>query len=169
MGQITGQIMHQPIMMSTPAAPDRRRQFLGRVGGALLAAGLLGLAATSALAGEPIKVVYHIADGVDQASHALGNMRNELRGEPDTRIVVVALGAGLNFLLKDARDRNGEPFGPAISALAAQGVEFRACNNTMSARNITPAMLVPEAKVVPSGVVEIARLQAREGYVYFRP
>ena len=162
--------MSQSMTINTATvAGGLRRQFLQGVGGVLLAAGLLGLAAAPALAGEPIKVVYHIADGVDQASHALGNLRNELRGEPDTKIVVVALGAGLNFLLQGAKDRNGEPFAPAISALAAQGVEFRACNNTMTARNITPAMLVPEAKVVPAGVVEIARLQAREGYVYFRP
>ncbi|MFC3107930.1 DsrE family protein [Undibacterium arcticum] len=162
--------MLQPMTIDTTVSRgSARRQFLKYAGGALLATAWLGLVAAPALAGEPIKVVYHLADGVDQASFALGNLRNQLRGEPDTKIVVVALGAGLNFLLQGAKDRNGEPFAPAISALAAQGVEFRACNNTMKARNITPSMLVPEAKVVPAGVVEIARLQAREGYVYFRP
>src|SRR5206468_1015309 len=116
-----GQPMSQSMTINTATvAGGLRRQFLQGVGGVLLAAGLLGLAAAPALAGEPIKVVYHIADGVDQASHALGNLRNELRGEPDTKIVVVALGAGLNFLLQGAKDRNGEPFAPAISALAAQ-------------------------------------------------
>ena len=101
--------MSQSMTINTATvAGGLRRQFLQGVGGVLLAAGLLGLAAAPALAGEPIKVVYHIADGVDQASHALGNLRNELRGEPDTKIVVVALGAGLNFLLQGAKDRNGK-------------------------------------------------------------
>jgi intracellular sulfur oxidation DsrE/DsrF family protein len=29
--------------------------------------------------------------------------------------------------------------------------------------------LLPETKLVPSGVVEIGRLQAKEGFVYLKP
>jgi hypothetical protein len=29
--------------------------------------------------------------------------------------------------------------------------------------------VIPEATIVPSGVAEIGRLQAREGYVYLKP
>ena len=116
-----------------------------------------------------IKVVYHMADGIDQASRGLASIRNHLRAEPDTKIVVVALGEGIRFLIKGATERNGRPFDAAVSALARQGVEFRVCNNTLTAHNVAPSELVPEITLVPAGVAEIARLQAREGYVYIRP
>lgn len=124
---------------------------------------------TPALAADPIKVVYHLADGIDQASRALANIRNHLKAEPNTRIVVVALGDGIQFLLEDGKDRKGKPFDAAVGALASQGVEFRVCGNTLTAHNIPASSVVLEAKVVPSGVAEIARLQAKEGFVYLRP
>lgn len=123
----------------------------------------------SAFAEEPVKVVYHFVDGIDQASRGLANIRNHLRAEPDTKIVAVANGDGIRFLLAGAKERNGKPFDAAVADLAARGVEFRICNNTLSAHNIPVSDVLPQAKIVPSGVVEVARLQAREGYVYLRP
>ena len=58
---------------------------------------------------------------------------------------------------------------PAIGDLSAKGVGFFVCNNTLVSRNIDASKVAMEAKVVPSGVAEVARLQAREGYVYLRP
>lgn len=118
---------------------------------------------------EPIKVVYHLSDGIDQASRGLANIRNHLRAAPSTRIVVVALGDGIRFLLKDATERNGKPFEPAVDALVQQGVEFRICMNTLAAHDVPLSRVITAAKPVPAGVVEIARLQAREGFAYFRP
>jgi intracellular sulfur oxidation DsrE/DsrF family protein len=120
-------------------------------------------------AADQIKVVYHLADGIDQAARAMANIRNHLRGEPDAKIVVVALGDGIRFLLAGARDRNGKPFDTQVSALKAQGVDFRICNNTLTAHEVPVSQVIPEAKLVQAGVVEIARLQAREGFVYLRP
>lgn len=120
-------------------------------------------------AAEPIKVVYHVADGVEQAARALVNIRNHLQAEPNTRIVVVALSNGVDFLVEGATLKSGKPFEPSVAALAAQGVEFRVCNNTLQGRDIKPASLLLESKIVPSGVAEIARLQAKEGFVYVRP
>lgn len=127
------------------------------------------LIGANAHAAEPVKVVYHLADGIDQASRAMGNIRNHLRAEPDTKIVVVANGDGIKFLLAGAKERNGKPFDAAVSALAAQGVEFRVCRNTLTAHEVPLSQLLPEAKLVTSGVVEVARLQAKEGFVYLRP
>jgi intracellular sulfur oxidation DsrE/DsrF family protein len=129
----------------------------------------LMLASTSAARAAEIRVVYHMSDGIDQASRGLASIRNHLRAEPDTKIVVVALGEGIRFLMNGAAERNGRPFGAAVSALARQGVEFRVCNNTLTAHNVAPSELVPEITLVPAGVAEIARLQAREGYAYIRP
>ncbi len=135
-----------------------------------LFAGVLGMSVAScAYAAEAVKVVYHLADGIDQATRALANIRNHLRAEPDTRIVVVAHGDGIRFLIAGAKDRAGKPFDTAVSALAAQGVQFDICSNTLTAHDIALSTVLPEAKIVPSGVAEIARLQAREAYVYLRP
>jgi len=117
----------------------------------------------------PVKVVYHLVDGLDQASRAMANMRNHLRAAPDTTIVVVAHGDGIKFLLAGARERNGKPFDTAVSALAAQGVEFRVCKNTLTAHDVPVSQLLPEARLVTSGVAEVSRLQAKEGFVYLRP
>ncbi len=148
----------------------QRRTFI-KMGGigvlTLLAAGISPV--LLAAPGEPVKVVYHMVDGIDQAGRGLANIRNHLREAPDTKIVVVAHGEGINFLLDGARDRNGRPFDAQVAALASQGIEFRVCNNTLAAREIPASKLMMEARVVPSGVVEVARLQAREGYVYLRP
>ena len=57
----------------------------------------------------------------------------------------------------------------AISDLANKGVEFRVCNNTLVSRNIQADKVAMEAKIVPSGVAEVARLQAKEGFVYLHP
>jgi intracellular sulfur oxidation DsrE/DsrF family protein len=142
-----------------------RRNFLTAGAVLILAAGF----ALQVRAAEPVKVVYHLADGNDQAVRALVNIRNHLRAEPSTKIVVVALGDGIKFLLEGATDRSGKPFDDAVAALASQGVEFRVCNNTLTAHGVAASKVVLEAKIVPAGVAEIARLQAKEGYVYLRP
>ena len=129
----------------------------------------LMLASTGAARAAEVRVVYHMSDGIDQASRGLASIRNHLRAAPDTKIVVVALGEGIRFLLKGATERNGRPFDPAVAALARQGVEFRVCNNTLTAHDIDKSELVPEISLVQAGVVEIARLQAQEGYAYIRP
>ena len=135
----------------------------------LLVAAPLAMLLGQAGAAEPIKVVYHLADGIDQASRAMANIRNHLRAEPDTKIAVVANGDGIKFLLAGAKERNGRPFDAAVAALASQGVDFRLCSNTLSAHEIPVSQVLPGVKLVTSGVVEVARLQAREGYVYLRP
>ncbi|MCU0762402.1 MAG: DsrE family protein [Hydrogenophaga sp.] len=122
-----------------------------------------------AQAQEAIKVVYHMSEGIPQASRAINNIRNHLAADPGAKIVVVTHGLGIDFLLDGATNQMEQPFAGAIGDLAAKGVEFRVCNNTLVARKIDAAKVAMEAKVVPSGVAEVARLQAREGFVYLRP
>jgi intracellular sulfur oxidation DsrE/DsrF family protein len=124
------------------------------------------LVAGSVLAQD--KVIYHITDS-ENASMAMRNIQNHLAAQPDTKIVVVTHGKGIDFLLQGAADKNGNPYEPAIDALAAKGVQFDVCNNTLTARKIDPKTVVPEAVIVPSGVAEVGKLQAREGFVYLKP
>ncbi|OWW22814.1 hypothetical protein AYR66_11720 [Noviherbaspirillum denitrificans] len=121
------------------------------------------------MADEPVKVVYHLTEGLDQASRAMSNIRNHLRAEPDTKIVVVANGDGIKFLLTGATERSGRPFDGAVAALASQGVDFRVCSNTLIAHDVPVSRVLPGVRLVTSGVAEVARLQAREGFVYLRP
>lgn len=147
-----------------------RRSFLKTALAALpfAAVGSLGLS-QSALAADQIKVVYHFADGIAQAARGMANIRNHLRAEPDVKIVVVALADGISFLLQGAQERSGKPFDAQVAALAAQGVEFRVCNNTLQAHEVPASRLLSQATLVPSGVAELAKLQAQQGFVYIRP
>lgn len=129
---------------------------------------LLGLLISGAALAQ-IKVVYHLSEGIPQASRAIGNIRNHLAADPSAKIVVVTHGLGIDFMIDGATNQLDQPFAGSISDLANKGVEFRVCNNTLVSRKISPEKLVMEAKVVPSGVAEVARLQAKEGFVYLRP
>ncbi len=125
------------------------------------------LACTLTLA--QIKVVYHLSEGIPQASRAIGNIRNHLNADPTAKIVVVTHGLGIDFLLDGATNQMDQPFAGSVSELVGKGVEFRVCNNTLTARKISVDKVLMEAKVVPSGVAEVAKLQAKEGFVYLRP
>ena len=120
-------------------------------------------------ANEPVKAVYHLTAGVQEAARAMRNIRNHLDADPSAKIVVVANGAGIDFLLEGAKFASGSPFTGPIGELANRGVEFRVCENTLKTREISPDKVAMEATVVPSGVAEAARLQARERFAYIKP
>ena len=124
---------------------------------------------TCTLTWAEIKVVYHLSEGIPQASRAMGNIRNHLNADPRVKIVVVSHGQGIDFLLDGATTQNNQAFAGSVSELVSKGVEFRVCNNTLVSRKISPDKLLMEAKVVPSGVAEVAKLQANESFVYLRP
>ena len=145
-----------------------RRHLSAAALGLAVALPLSALAQTPA-ADAPIQVVYHLSEGIPQASRAIGNIRNHLAADPKARIVVVTHGLGIDFLLQGATNQMDQPFSGSIADLANRGVEFRVCNNTLVSRKIDASRLAMEASVVPSGVAEVARLQAREGFVYLRP
>jgi uncharacterized protein len=133
-----------------------------------LALGLM-MSTAPVQASEPVKVVYHMSEGIPQASRGLNNIRNHLAADPDAKIVVVTHGLGIDFLIQGAANQMEQPFAGAISDLANRGVEFRVCNNTLVSRKLDADKLVMEAKIVPSGVAEVANMQAKHGYVYLRP
>jgi intracellular sulfur oxidation DsrE/DsrF family protein len=134
----------------------------------LLAAalGAPGAAAAQASApGEGIKVVLQVSEGTRQAKLALYMARRDLELDPRTRVEIVAYGEGVQFL---QNDRLFSDEGPKVAALAARGVVFKVCENSLRAANLGRGDLLPRVEVVPSGTLEIARLQ-RAGYAYIRP
>jgi uncharacterized protein len=142
---------------------------------ALLCGALMIPAVQAASAAKPVvaeqaiqeKVVYHVNDSA-VARIAMRNVDNHVSASPGVKIVVVTHGKGIDFLLNDAKDDKGA-FAPQVAGLKEKGVEFRVCRNTLKGRNLSDEAVIMEAQVVPSGVAEIGRLQAREGYVYLKP
>jgi intracellular sulfur oxidation DsrE/DsrF family protein len=117
----------------------------------------------------PDKVVYHISDTEQQTKLAMQYIRNHLEVNPKAQIVVVTHALGVDFLREGVRDKNGNPYNVPVEELDFQGVRFLVCEITLRERNMKKSEFIPEAKFVPSGVAEIARLQQREGYAYIRP
>jgi len=132
----------------------------------VLAAASLGAWAAP---GDPVKVVYHMNEDVDRAPQALRNVRNHLSVDPKAKIVFVSHAAGINFLMREAKDKNGNPFEVTVQDLKSKGVEFRVCEITLKSRNIDKSKLIDEVVYVPSGVAEVSRLQVQEGYAYLKP
>jgi intracellular sulfur oxidation DsrE/DsrF family protein len=56
-----------------------------------------------------------------------------------------------------------------MARLPAVPVTFDVCRNTLKGRKLDDSAVILEAQVVPSGVAEIGKLQAKEGYVYIKP
>jgi len=131
------------------------------------AAPAAGAAAPAAAAAEE-KVVYHVNDA-SLARVALRNIENHITASPDARIVVVTHGKGIDFLLNDAKDDKGEPYQTQVAGLKEKGVDFRVCRNTLKGRKLDDSAVMMDANVVPSGVAEIGKLQAKEGFVYLKP
>jgi intracellular sulfur oxidation DsrE/DsrF family protein len=127
-------------------------------------------AEAQAVAPAPVveKVLYHINDA-SLARVALRNIQNHISASPDAKIVVVTHGKGIDFLLNDAKDDKGEAYQTQVAGLKEKGVDFRVCRNTLKGRKLDDSAVSMDASVVPSGVAEIGRLQAREGFVYLKP
>jgi intracellular sulfur oxidation DsrE/DsrF family protein len=130
---------------------------------------LLLACATSLALAQDVKVVYHVNTGIETTAAILNNVRNHLSADPTAKIAVVTHGPGIDFLLEGAKDSKGREFSGVVGDLSSKGVQFRVCSNTLQTRHIDASKVLMEAKVVPSGVAEVARLQAKEGYVYLKP
>ncbi len=135
---------------------------------AILFAGALLSGAIAARADDAIKTVYHLPDE-KLATLAMNNVSNHLVADPGVKIVVVALSTGVRAFTFGAQDAGGRPYADWVDQLSAKGVEFRICQNSMNALKLTKQDLIDKVSVVPSGVAEIARLQAKEGFVYIHP
>jgi uncharacterized protein len=137
-------------------------------GTALTPAGASVSASAAVVSPTPVpKVVFQI-NVAEDAPTILRFVTNYLIAEPTARVAVVSYGPGIDFMLKDAKDPKGAPYEPQLAVLKSKGVEFKVCNNTLKARNVTADVVSKEATVVPGAVNEILRLQTREGYAYFQ-
>ena len=141
---------------------------------------LVSMAFTSASpAADAAKKTHHIAIQVDQndpqvMNLALGNANNVIEyyraKNEEVDIDIVAYGPGLHMLRTDT-----SPVQDRIKRLKDQvfpgKIQFSACNNTkqgMEKAEGHPIPILPEATVVPSGVVHLNELQ-EQGWSYVKP
>ena len=134
---------------------------------AALLVALLGACASTGTGTD--RVVYHLNEGLPQASNGLRNINNHLEVNPAAKIVVVTHAQGVDFLMKDAKDRNGNKYEDLVEQLRNRGVQFDVCEITLRNRKLTRAQFIADVTYVPSGVAEITRLQQKEGYAYLKP
>jgi len=140
---------------------------------ALMAILTLGINAGTAHAGDygKQKVVYHInVDDPKVLKAALGNIRNHISavGKENIDLRVVIHGPGIALLQMANKDPD---FADKIANLKREGVHFNVCNNTLVGKKInykTDLYDVGKEDIVPSGVAEIAKLEA-EGFSYVKP
>jgi intracellular sulfur oxidation DsrE/DsrF family protein len=125
-------------------------------------------AAPAAASREPDRVVYHINDTASQALAGLRNIRNHLDTDPSAQITVVTHAFGVDFLMEGMRDRNENTFATTVAALKNRGVRFQVCEITLQNRNLKREQFIMEAEFVPSGVVQLTKLQ-RQGFAYIKP
>jgi uncharacterized protein len=137
---------------------------------ALAAMAAIALAAgCAATSGKQDKVVYHINEGLAQASNGLRNIGNHLEVNPDAKIVVVTHALGVDFLMKGAKDKNGAKYEDLVEQLRQRGVQFDVCEITLRNRKLSKDQFIEYVTWVPSGVAEVTRLQQHEGYAYLKP
>jgi intracellular sulfur oxidation DsrE/DsrF family protein len=129
------------------------------------------------------KVVYHINyDNPKKQAGALRNIQNHINavGAENLELKVVLHGNGLALLLepeslpqltKFKHANANESMTAKIDSLKNQGVDFNVCANTVKGRKVNlenDLYNVDEKDIVPSGVAEVAYLQAK-GYSYVKP
>jgi intracellular sulfur oxidation DsrE/DsrF family protein len=122
----------------------------------------------AAAARDPDRVVYHINDTSTQALAGLRNIRNHLDTDPTAQVTVVTHAFGVDFLMEGMRDRNENSFATTVAALKNRGVRFQVCEITLQNRNLKKEQFIMEAEFVPSGVVQLTKLQ-RQGFAYIKP
>lgn len=112
---------------------------------------------------KKLKVVFHLTTNDTLAQKALAKQcHNFLAAAPNSKVEVVCHNNGITFLQKSATKQ-----GDKIKELAAKGVDFVACENTMRERKIKREDLVAECRLVPAGVVEVVMKQDK-GWSYIK-
>jgi hypothetical protein len=79
-----------------------------------------------------------------------------------TQIELVAHGSGISILVDGKTTQKAK-----IAELAATGVLFKACENTIRERKIDRATILPQVGTVPSGVAEVV-IKQEAGWAYLK-
>ncbi len=115
-----------------------------------------------------LKIVFHVdSPNVQRVEMAFHNAHSvEMHtGTGKVRMVVVANGPAVKFFLRSTSSE----IASQIHNLESTGdVRFHVCEASLKAFHYSPSDVLGDCKVVPAGVIDIARLEAR-GYAYIKP
>ncbi|MEX6429180.1 MULTISPECIES: DsrE family protein [Ferrimicrobium] len=92
----------------------------------------------------------------------LHQIENLLVEDESASVEVVCSGRGVDLIRRDTTHLSIE-----LNKLAARGVSFVACNNSLHQRSISESELFPFVTIVPSAIGELIRAQ-RDGKAYLK-
>jgi intracellular sulfur oxidation DsrE/DsrF family protein len=144
----------------------------------LLTALAIALALATGAAAEnakPHRVAIQIDQGDEKVMNmVLNNAKNVLEHyrakNEDAEVEIVAYGPGLD-MLRDDKSPVKDRIKQMVEVDFRSKIAFSACNNTkqgMEKREGHPITIIPQATIVPSGVVRLMERQ-EEGWSYVRP
>lgn len=133
---------------------------------------------------EPIKIVFDVHSGNDaKFAFIMNNLRNlthNVNNNPKKlQLYMVFYGPAIKYMLNSldntpfAKDTNLSnnlmDYQMMLQSYKDQGiVHFRVCHESLNAFHVSSKDVVSFAKVVPAGILEIAKLE-HKGYAYIRP
>lgn len=131
------------------------------------------LLASAANAADMHRIVMHLDEAEPARQELVLNNASNInkyyldKGE-EVQIEIVAYGPGLTLLIPGK-----SPVADRVESIAQNydNVSFRACQNTlnkMSQKAGKEIVLMPQAKMVPSGVIHLVERQ-EQGWSYIRP
>lgn len=113
-----------------------------------------------------LKVIFHIDDR-DRWNMVLSNVKNLLNKVNENEIEVEVLANG-NSVEKYSKTTSKNDNINLMKELAKKGVEFAACNNSLTGLGLEKNEILNFITIVPAGVLELIVKQS-EGYAYIKP
>ena len=112
-----------------------------------------------------IKVIIHV-NTLERWSQALGNAKNLIADLGDTEydIILLANGESVHYYTHDFEAADLK----SLKILSEQGVQFKACQNSLNGNKLVPEDLHSFVQVVPAGITELIKKQ-HEGFAYVKP
>jgi intracellular sulfur oxidation DsrE/DsrF family protein len=141
----------------------------------VLACGFASGIVAAAEGSKPHRVAIQIDQSDEKVMNmVLNNAKNVLEHyrakNEDAEVEIVAYGPGLD-MLRDDKSPVKDRIKQMVEVNFPSKIAFSACNNTkqgMEKREGHPIRLIPQATIVPAGVVRLMELQ-EQGWSYVRP
>lgn len=110
------------------------------------------------------RVIFHI-DEPNKGYLVLMNIENLIAdlGESNVEVELLANAEGIAVLFESPNIHSEQ-----VERLAAMGVRFATCANTLRQKGLTKEVLFDHVQIVPSGVGELVKKQTL-GWAYIRP
>ncbi|MBK7433166.1 MAG: DsrE family protein [Chitinophagaceae bacterium] len=129
----------------------------------VLLSALTGMAQADNNAKRVHRIVFQLSTDDTLAQKALMKQLNNITTvAPGTKIEVVCHGPGLGMLITGKTIVQEK-----IRQMKDKGVDFVACEFSMSERKVTKEQIIPEAGFVKAGIIEIVTRQ-EEGWSYIK-